>query len=153
MPVYMCRWVNGDVSFVSAPSKEAAVALLDEVANAEGCPLFVVKDFMVHLRLKDEGKLELEEIGEETYHQIMEKAYPVLGSLPLGLEGTPDDAVKAAVETERNRVQLRPAPEPATEVGRQLKKELDIPTVEIDRIVGVAAKEVLKKHKSKGKPN
>ena len=83
MPVYMCRWVNGDVSFVSAPSKEGAVALLDEVANAEGCPLFVVKDFMVHLRLKDEGKLELEEIGEETYHQIMEKAYPVLGSLPL----------------------------------------------------------------------
>jgi hypothetical protein len=82
----------------------------------------------------------------------MEKAYPVLGSLPLGLEA-PDDAIKAAVETERNRVQLRPAPEPATEVGRRLKKELDIPTVEIDRIVGVAAKEVLKKHKPKGKPN
>lgn len=31
MPIYMCRWENGDISFVSATSKDDAIWALDEV--------------------------------------------------------------------------------------------------------------------------
>lgn len=30
----MCRWLNGDLSFVHAPSKEGAIIALDEWDNA-----------------------------------------------------------------------------------------------------------------------
>ena len=51
MPVYICRWQNGDFSAVSASSRAEAIELLDEVGNAEVCELFAVKNFMVHFRL------------------------------------------------------------------------------------------------------
>ena len=38
MPLYLCRWTNGDCSFVFAGSKREAIELLDGVGNAEGCP-------------------------------------------------------------------------------------------------------------------
>ncbi len=34
MPIYMCRWENGDISFVSAVSKDDAIGALDEVGAA-----------------------------------------------------------------------------------------------------------------------
>jgi hypothetical protein len=52
MPLYICRWQNGDFSAASAATKTDAIALLDEVGNAEVCELFTVKNFMVHFRLK-----------------------------------------------------------------------------------------------------
>ena len=39
MPLYLCRWPNGDCSVVWAANKGEAIELLDEVDNAEGCPL------------------------------------------------------------------------------------------------------------------
>ncbi len=45
MPLYLCRWPNGDCSVVWASTKGAAVELLDEIANAEGCPLTPIQDF------------------------------------------------------------------------------------------------------------
>jgi len=36
MPVFMCRWPNGDFSFVSARNKSKAIEALDEIDNAEG---------------------------------------------------------------------------------------------------------------------
>lgn len=39
MPTFLCRWENGDISFVSARDKDTAIILLDEVANAEGMPI------------------------------------------------------------------------------------------------------------------
>jgi len=51
----MCRWPNGDFSFVSARNKSKAIEALDEIDNAEGCPLAVVEDFMVHFYLDDGG--------------------------------------------------------------------------------------------------
>ncbi len=77
MPVYMCRWPNGDFSFVSAASKQEAVETLDEIANAEGCALSVVRDFMVHFRLDDDGSFEHEGFGEVTENTIW-KDYPIL---------------------------------------------------------------------------
>jgi hypothetical protein len=52
MPLYICRWQNGDFSAVSAASKADAIELLDEVGNADVCELFTVKNFMVHFHLK-----------------------------------------------------------------------------------------------------
>ena len=51
MPLYMCRWPNGDCSVVWATNKGEAIEILDEVDNAEGCPLMALRDFMVHFRL------------------------------------------------------------------------------------------------------
>ena len=83
MPLYICRWQNGDFSAVSAASKTEAIALHDEVGNAEVCELFTVKNFMVHFRLKDETDevddfvpVELEGFGEETVDTLSERVYP-----------------------------------------------------------------------------
>jgi hypothetical protein len=73
MPLYICRWQNGNVSAVSARSRENAVVLLDEIGSAEACELFPIEDFMVHFRLKGKADniegvspLELEGFGGET---------------------------------------------------------------------------------------
>jgi hypothetical protein len=50
MPLYLCRWTNGDCSFVFASSKGEAIELLDEIGNAVGCPLTPIHDFMVYAR-------------------------------------------------------------------------------------------------------
>jgi hypothetical protein len=83
MPLYICRWQNGDFSAVSAASKKDAIALLDEVGNAEVCELFTVKNFMVHFRLKQKAEeiddflpVELEEFGEETVDTLCNRVYP-----------------------------------------------------------------------------
>ncbi len=77
MPVYICRWPNGDFSFVSAANKQEAVETLDEIANAEGCSLSVVENFRVHFRLEEDGTFELEGFGEET-EEVIWKEYPIL---------------------------------------------------------------------------
>ena len=51
MALYICRWENGDFSVVQAESKEHAIEMMDDVANAEGLPLYEITDFMVHFRL------------------------------------------------------------------------------------------------------
>jgi hypothetical protein len=83
MPLFICRWQNGDFSAVSAASKTEAIGLLDEVGNAEVCELFTVKKFMVHFSLKQETDevddfvpVELEGFGEETVDTLSERVYP-----------------------------------------------------------------------------
>jgi hypothetical protein len=48
MPLFICRWQNGDFSAVSASSKKDAIELLDEVGNAGTCELITMETFMVH---------------------------------------------------------------------------------------------------------
>ena len=50
MPLFLCRWPNGDFSAVLASSEQDALIKLDEVDNAEGCPLVRVDDFQVHFQ-------------------------------------------------------------------------------------------------------
>ena len=76
--MFMCRWMNGDVSFVSARTKDDAIVMLDEWDNAEGAEISQIRDFMVDFRLNDEGDLELAEFGESCRDTILEKAYPRL---------------------------------------------------------------------------
>ena len=51
MPVYMCRWENGEVCFLSAKSKKDACLLLDEFAEVEPDDLHPVSDFMLSFKL------------------------------------------------------------------------------------------------------
>jgi replication-associated recombination protein RarA len=95
MPLYICRWQNGDFSAVSAASKTDAIALLDEVGNADVCELFTVKNFMVHFSLKQETDelddfvpVELEGFGEETVDILSERVY-LERSEPVLLVGEP----------------------------------------------------------------
>jgi hypothetical protein len=83
MPLFICRWQNGDFSAVSAATKTDAIQLLDEVGNAEVGELFTVKNFMVHFRLKQQTDevddfvpVELEGFGEETVDTLSERVYP-----------------------------------------------------------------------------
>ena len=83
MPVYVCRWPNGDCSVVQARDKKAAIIKLDEVANPEGCPLIKLDECQIHFPLTDEGQLELQSLGEETESGIWRFGYPLLdGVLP-----------------------------------------------------------------------
>jgi hypothetical protein len=85
MPMFMCRWQNGDFSAVYARSKESAILKLDEVDNAELGELFRVKNFMVHFKLKENVPEDLEEFlpvefegfGEETADILSKRVYPV----------------------------------------------------------------------------
>jgi hypothetical protein len=83
MPLFICRWQNGDFSAVSAASRKDAIGLLDEVGNAEVCELFTMKNFMVHFRLKQETDeiddfvpVELEGFGEFTDDILCSRVYP-----------------------------------------------------------------------------
>ena len=124
MPVFICRWQNGDFSVVSAPSRETAIAMLDEVGNAENCDLFPVKSFMAHFRLKEQVSgidemvpVELDEFGEDTCDLLCERVYPVYDKVVMeAIESWPDADVvplekvnevlrkfNEALQTERNR--------------------------------------------------
>ena len=78
MPLFLCRWPNGDCSVVLARTQEDAIVALDEAGNAEGCPITQVRTFQMHFALTDQGGLALERFGEDTKEEIIEFAYPQL---------------------------------------------------------------------------
>ena len=161
MPVFMCRWPNGDFSFVSARNKSKAIEALDEIDNAEGCPLSVVEDLMVHFYLDDDGSLELDGFGEVTENTIW-KEYPILDETLYrvfqAVKGEPltrEDmqVIGEAVSKERERVKPKGVQQPETNLGREIKNSMDAPTSIIDREIKKGAMEKLKEFKPKGKPN
>ena len=156
MPMYLCRWPNGDCSVVQAQTKQAAIIKLDELDNAEGCPLIRLEECQIHFRLK--GQLELQSLGEETESGIWRFGYPLLdGVLP---EKNADEwsesereAVHQAVGQERDRVSLADVPEPETALGRSIKAKLGAPTALVDEIVRQEGEETLRKLKPPRKPH
>jgi len=156
MALYLCRWENGDFSVIQAKNKEHAIEILDEVANAEGLPVYAITGFMAHFRLTDEGIVELEGFGEVFGDHVRERVHPILGELDVSpFDAAPEDEarIKAAVELERGWLKATPAPEPDTELGKRIKAQMDLPTSVINRRIRASAREVLKKAKPKGKPN
>jgi hypothetical protein len=135
---------------VLARSKADAVEKLDEVGNAEGCPMVELPEAQVHFALTNDGELALDGLGDATHQDIFEFCYPALAEALL--DGK--DVVKA-VEWERARGEgARAEPEaPATEMGRRTKAELDMPTTIINRMVSKAAKRRLRSFKPPGKPS
>ena len=167
MPLFLCRWVNGDCSVVLARNKEDAIVELDEVANAERCPIERIRAFQVHFVLTDRGELALEGFGEGTRDEIFSFAYPLLDKALLdaygdgaygNYESLPPDrraAIAHCVEQERGRLEPDEAltAEPLTEIGRDIKTQTDMPTVLIDRIVRQVATKKLKNFKGPAKPS
>ena len=166
MPLYLCRWPNGDCSIVWARNKEEAVIELDQVGNAEGCPLIPLREFQVHFTLTDEGKLEFEALGEGTKELLFALAYPLVEKTLSVIYGemdstqetfTPDQQarIQAAVEQERERVRIESEDiaEPETEMGHAIKKQTGMATPLINRIVRKTAQEILKDFIGRGKPH
>jgi hypothetical protein len=156
MPVYICRRPNGDFSIVSAASKQRAIELLDEVGNAEGSPISMVKDFMIHFELKDSGELQFESFGEATEEKIMEWGYPLVdGALAEIADQTLTDgeranAIQEAVAGERGRV-VHEGKEPETELGKRIKRLSDVPAGMINTIVSKQARKALGRFRGNGK--
>lgn len=167
MALFLCRWPNGDCSVVWARNKEDAIVELDQVGNAEGCPIVQVRAFQVHFVLTEQGELALEGFGEGTKEEIVSVAYPLLDtalSVAYGdgdynsYEMLPADrraAIAHAVEQERARTDLDQPEmaEPRTERGRDTKHQTDMPTLLIDRLVGDVATKTLEKFKGRAKPS
>src|SRR5713101_7221898 len=165
MPLYLCRWPNGDCSVVWARNKEDAIVELDQVGNAEGCSLIPLREFQVHFALTDEGKLEFEALGEGTKELLFALAYPLLEKTCSAIYGemdsnqetfTPEQQarIQAAVEQERERVQVESddIAEPDMEMGRAIKRQTGMATPLINRIVRKTAQEILKDFTGQGKP-
>jgi hypothetical protein len=160
MPVFMCRWPNGDVSFVSARNREDAIIALDELDNAELAELRQVRDFMVDFRLAETGELELQGFGESCQEQIWDRAYPVLAramaEAPKSAAGEPTSAgkksIRAAVHIEKERLVGKKASKLAeTELGKSVQKQLGASAALIDRRVNEVATEVLKRAPNSGR--
>ena len=149
MPLFICRWQDGDCSAVSASSREEAMELLDEVGNADVADVFIAKRFMVHFQLKKEvDNLEepvpvsFEGFGEETYDTLCERVYPVYSKASTRVHGdlqtnseVPKEEYDAAIkvlndalaaERMRNwdskKAKLSDDPDAA-----ELQKQLDVP--------------------------
>jgi hypothetical protein len=122
MPVFPCRWQNGDLSVVKAINKDQAIEFLDEVGNAEDCTVTPLKDFMVHFKLADDAEFVLEGYGEMAFEHIMRLGYPLLDKAFLD---APTDAtgMRQAVDSERERLWVQksehPKTEPKTLLGRK----------------------------------
>ena len=167
MPLFLCRWSNGDCSVVWARTKEDAMIELDQVANPEGCPITPVHTFQVHFTLTDRGELVLDGFGEGTKEEMLSLAYPLLDKALQdacdegdydGYESLSADrraAIAHAVEQERRRIEIdeTQTKEPLTEFGRDLKNHTDMPTVLIDRMVRQGATKTLKNFKGRSKPS
>ena len=119
MPVFICRWPNGDLSAVHARSRDAAAIMLDEVDDADYAELFAVKNFMVHLSLQKQitatgligiVPLEFEGFGESLQFLLAERAYPAYHEAHSHLEGVDPisesdlEKLNLAVEAERKRL-------------------------------------------------
>jgi hypothetical protein len=152
MPIFCCRWQNGDISFVAARNKKEVVIALDEVGNAETSDIFTVAEFMLHLRLEDNGKLSFQSFGEVAHFEIMTEAYPLLETL-VELAKPSASLVRKAVQEERKRLKQRKVKEPQTQLGREIKRQLDAPTVLVNGILRQQAKKRLRNFKPTGKPH
>ena len=148
MPVFSCRWPNGDLSFASARNKEDAVDLLDEVGDASGAELLVVREFMVHFHLAGNGALELEGFGEVT-NEAIGTAYPLLCEAEIN-PAAPSDRkttgiIRKAVHAELERLESTVGAPPKTQLGRDIQATTGMPSSKVDRIVEQTGREALQR--------
>jgi hypothetical protein len=160
--MYLCRWPNGEFSFVKADDRNDAVVQLDEWAGAEPAWLIPMDTCMVDFRLNDRGEIELGQFGEETREFVWAECYPELDELlssddVLGGNRSPEAVkkIRKAVEHERKRLwNAQGDPTPAkTALGRELQKRLGTVGPVADRYVEAAANQILRARMGKSKPN
>jgi hypothetical protein len=159
MSIFMCRWPNGDLSFVHAATKEDAIIALDEWDNAEMAQITRVSDFMVDFRLNAEGELELQAFGEALNDHIGEKAFPLLTearrlALADGDEPTQTGKkmIRKAVQQEKERLMGKKRVKPAdTELGKSIQKQIGAPAALVNRYVKRRATQILEHSSTTGR--
>jgi hypothetical protein len=159
MSIFMCRWPNGDLSFVQAPSKEDAIIALDEWDNAELAEITRISEFMVDFRLSAEGELALQEFGEALNDHIWEKAFPLLTEARRAALADGDESTKAgkemirkAVQQEKERLVGKKRVKTAdTELGKSIQKATGAPAVLVNRYVKRRATQVLEHSPTTGR--
>jgi hypothetical protein len=146
MPVYLCRWPDGDCTFVLATTKNRAIARLDEIGNADGCQIRPITEMLIALTLTDEGRLEIDhdcDDGEPVQARgpagdLNEVEYPILDQVLTDLafetDGesdpfTPEQLARRAeaIACERTRVERGPSPRAKTRGGRFIQEMFDMP--------------------------
>jgi len=140
MPIFICRWPNGNFSVVSAPNREYAVELLDQVGNADHAELFSVKDFMVTFQLKqrvtrpdDVLPVELQGFGEQALDVLSRRVYPVYDrAVSEVAEHRPEEEaalqiLNDALITERNRLHVAKMLPTSDDPDAAKLQELDLP--------------------------
>jgi hypothetical protein len=157
MPLFICRWQNGDFSAVSASSREEAIELLDEVGNADVAEVFAAKRFMVHFQLKQQVDnleepvpVDFEGFGEETYDMLCERVYPVYSKASMGVHdelhangAPPGQGYKAALKVLNDAVaaeRMRNYSSKSCELSddtdvAELQKQIDMPRRLAERAV------------------
>ena len=162
MPVFAVRSDDGQLGIVAARNRAEAVERLDEFANFEGCPIRELPELMLLLDMNDEGQFTLEHLGEEMDVAIRTFAYPLVERAFDGVldqqeagqndpidphERTPTEKelIRSAVEGERDRVRRQRMAEPLTERGREIKRQLDLPTSLVRKQERRVARAVLKR--------
>jgi len=120
---------------------------------------------MFDFRLCDDGRIELEDIGESTYDCVLQTCYPELNNAFATVEWdeTGQDysekgrnQIREAVELERTRLwgNEPPAKEAETALGREIQKQTGAASVVANRIVREGATRRLKSREGEGrKPN
>lgn len=157
--MFLCRWPNGEFSVISASNKTEAIERLDEFANAEQAKLWKMTECLVNFRLDDLGEFELCDMGAATTEFIVEKCYPALEQVVTDAERGEDEEytpaavkqIRAAVEHERTRQELAEPKQADTERGRELQREMDMPSTLADRLVRDMAEEILSSTDDHGK--
>lgn len=156
--MFMCRWPNGDLSFVHAASKEDAIVALDEWDNAELAEITRISEFMVDFHLNDEGELELHAFGEVLNDHIGEKAFPLLTearkrALADGDEPTRagKEMIRKAVQQEKERLRGKKRVKVAdTELGKSIQRRTGAPAALVNRYVKRSATKVLEHSSTTG---
>ena len=145
MPVYLCRWSNGDVSLATGDSEVEVADVLDEVENPDAAELMqldhaIAVHFKLGTRPGEEGALPLrfEDMSEQLESSIYERAYPVYNEV----HAKPDPTVKELTEAlkhEKNPI-YRKGPEPSLNPSvAGLQDELQMPRVVLEHLAGRAA--------------
>lgn len=150
MAVFLCRWPDGTCSIVEAKNKTDANIKLDEFDNVDHADLFQLREFLIDLKLTDNGFLEVNSdfadggFGEETIDQILEDAYPELNKAIMS-----DDkgAIPKAVEAERKRLwgRKKDLPETKTHWAKGTQKLTLSSAAYADRLVEEEGERILKK--------
>jgi hypothetical protein len=122
-------------------------------------------DCMFDFRLRDDGEIELVDIGEPTYDFILGTCYleleKALGAAESDENGSDFSSegqrqIRDAVERERTRLWdgQSPAKKTETELGRDIQKQTVAASVLVNRIVRQAATKRLQSEEVQGKkPN
>jgi hypothetical protein len=106
MPAYIYRWPDGDVSVVSAKTRQDAFEILDLIGSVDSDGIKRIRHDAVVVTLKpqDDGTFKMGDCGEWMHETFMD-AYPLMDALYERTEGEPSpEELAQVVKQERERL-------------------------------------------------